>query len=232
MPSSLSSKISLYNINFNISDKINEICESILLFNKIHIFPYENTISPGTGRIEFKNSEPEIVIGINMKYVKFTEQILSHELLHFKLASDRNFIFGFDNNFNVIASLILSAFEHPLIIDIQKSIGINVFDFIKKDIDHNLSALKNKIKSKNITTKDLILWADRFCWGVFPSKIKIAKQLIKSLHDTEFEVINRITLEINSYKSNQDPQSLVSFIDTVFNFLDYDNNYEIKYIKE
>lgn len=218
-------------MDFYISDKINEICESISAFDKINICPYENTTSPGSGRIEFKNGVPEIVIGINKKYPKYFEQVLSHELIHFKLASDRNFIFGFDNNFNETASLILSAFEHPSIIETQKSMRINVFDFLKIDLDFNLPVLNNKIKSKNMTLNDLILLSDRFCWDVFPSKIKITKSLVKTLHDEYIKIINKVTSEINIFKSCQTPEQLISGINSVFEFININHGYEVKYLK-
>lgn len=223
------------NLNFEISQPTQNLIIELLEYSpNIYIEQINTELSQlGTGRFD---SELNIEIGINPRFAKYSDEIISHELIHLIIAFKRRLTLYFKDNDNCIPSLIFSAFEHPTIVKTQKEIGINIDQNIKEDLEHNLKQLElfnnEEIKQNNNYIKHCTMWADRANWGFEQETLNKALLLVKQFPIDKFNIYKLMKRKIANYTNNPTPENFISGINEVFSYVNLNDSYEITKISQ
>lgn len=223
------------NLDFKISQPTQNLIMELLEYSpRIYVKQIETeTLQLGSGCFD---SELNIEIGINSRFTKYSDAIISHEIIHLIIAFKRKLTLYFKDKSNDIPSLIFSAFEHPTIIKIQKELGININQNIKDDVTHNLKQLeifKNKeIKQDSNYLKHCTMWADRANWNIEHESLNKALLLVKQFPVDKFNIYKLMKRKIANYTNSPTQENFISGINEVFSYTGLNNSYEITKISQ
>lgn len=227
--------INIKDIPFHISEQTHNLkCELEKLVQIQYKLVHPNSYLLGQGEFVPNSSFKKVEIKINSSFQQYSDIIISHEIIHLLMAFQRGFAFIFNKESSQFMGGILSAFEHPSIINIQNELKITDHEFIKRDFTHNLKQLtifnSKPLKQTENYINHSITWADRSNWGIDNIEIREALLIVKQFRHDIFDIFKAAKKNIAFYTKEPNGKNLLLAVHKIYSMVGMDKAYRIQRI--